>query len=733
MTPVRTFLKQHGISALAASLFALINSWPLISPSRLIAGFDTIAYTLPLQKVAADAMRRGRLPLWNPYLFGGAPHLANPQVGALYPLKWPFIFLPAHRAMMLVIALHLVILAVGMVVLLGGVLRLKTPAPLVGAIVMIGSGVVMAKSAAHYEQIITLAWGPLLLAATEMTVAGRFSTRGRGIAAMGTVTALMLLAGHQQPAYMLLCLAMLWAVVRSVELRRVASLAWIAAGLFTGAAAAAIQLVPAYLLVSESVRGLGLTLDYLSVPAYLLDPKGLATGLLGDIFSPSATSSTGGVEASLFIGAAAAVLAAAGFICGIRSSRHRITVITLATVALVSVVLALGPRTALYQLMFDFAPGFNLFRVPGRWVLVADMALAILVAFGVHSIASRELKRLDLALVGGTGLLAAAILGSGLFQLPGPKTVLSWVAIAAVTYGLVSMSHRGRHTHIITAALIAIPLLELGAISMHSTMREVASLPSDYSFDSPAIAFLQRNPGTILSITADELGDPDYLLRTLRPNMNSTIQIRSLDGYDGGPWLTQRWVDAMKALTGGTFNPDLTLRAQIAQPLDAEALAMFGVRWILLDADRFDPDAFVPGWGEPLALDDAVGVWKNPAYRGEAFLGGANTGEPIRLKRPRPEAFEAQVDARDEGTLVITEQWDAGWQAEVDGRAAEVEPVDGSLLGVAVPSGKHTVRLTYRAPGLALGAGITASAIVAMLLLGTGLLSKRRRPTTGDG
>ena len=32
----------------------------------------------------------GKIPLWTPYVFSGMPFLADPQVGAWYPLNWPF-------------------------------------------------------------------------------------------------------------------------------------------------------------------------------------------------------------------------------------------------------------------------------------------------------------------------------------------------------------------------------------------------------------------------------------------------------------------------------------------------------------------------------------------------------------------------------------------------------------------------------------------------------------------
>jgi uncharacterized membrane protein YfhO len=39
--------------------------------------------------------------------------------------------------------------------------------------------------------------------------------------------------------------------------------------------------------------------------------------------------------------------------------------------------------------------------------------------------------------------------------------------------------------------------------------------------------------------------------------------------------------------------------------------------------------------------------------------------------------------------LTVTEQFDPGWSAEVDGESADVVQVDGFLVGVEVPAGRH--------------------------------------------
>ena len=55
----------------------------------VLAGGDLQTYFFPYWTAAARAFQAGRLPLWNPDLFAGAPLLANSQAGVFYPLNWP--------------------------------------------------------------------------------------------------------------------------------------------------------------------------------------------------------------------------------------------------------------------------------------------------------------------------------------------------------------------------------------------------------------------------------------------------------------------------------------------------------------------------------------------------------------------------------------------------------------------------------------------------------------------
>ena len=64
--------------------------WRLLAPKpedrlAIVEGDFTEQY-FPLWAIIAAGWVEGRIPLWNPALFGGQPALADPQSGALYPL-----------------------------------------------------------------------------------------------------------------------------------------------------------------------------------------------------------------------------------------------------------------------------------------------------------------------------------------------------------------------------------------------------------------------------------------------------------------------------------------------------------------------------------------------------------------------------------------------------------------------------------------------------------------------
>jgi hypothetical protein len=113
---------------------------------------------------------------------------------------------------------------------------------------------------------------------------------------------------------------------------------------------------------------------------------------------------------------------------------------------------------------------------------------------------------------------------------------------------------------------------------------------------------------------------------------------------------------------------------------------------------------------------------------------GDHGGDELAAPRPctlhRPHAAEVRLtcDVTAPGYAVVLDAWAPGWTATVDGRDVAVERADLIVRGVRVAPGARVITFRYTTPGLALGAAISALALLnAGLLL---WLTRRRRAPT---
>jgi uncharacterized membrane protein YfhO len=89
--------------------------------------------------------------------------------------------------------------------------------------------------------------------------------------------------------------------------------------------------------------------------------------------------------------------------------------------------------------------------------------------------------------------------------------------------------------------------------------------------------------------------------------------------------------------------------------------------------------------------------------------------------------IDLDVESDGPGYLVVTEAHDRGWRATVDGRPAPIAAANLLFRCVALPAGRHQVRLRYRPRLVAWGAG--ASLLAVALGLSVWELDRRRRVT----
>ena len=208
----------RDVLALLALALAVLVAYRLALFTNLAPGAgDFLYYYLPYWDYVNEALRAGRLPLWNPYLFAGAPLQANPQAMLFYPLRWLFVPFSAEKGILFSAALH---------AWLAGAFTylLARRAAKVGPLPALVAGLIFALNGwatgllGHPNRWATLPWLPAALWLWEMLPSAedqrtlRNPRLRRLLLALAAVWALALLAGHSQTFYNQALIFICWAL-----------------------------------------------------------------------------------------------------------------------------------------------------------------------------------------------------------------------------------------------------------------------------------------------------------------------------------------------------------------------------------------------------------------------------------------------------------------------------------------------------------------------------------------
>jgi hypothetical protein len=690
-TAWRQRLTPERLEVLGAAFVALFVSRNLWLPGRYLSAFDTVAYSAPNLEVTTDAWRSGDLPLWNDTIFGGIVHLGNPQAGALYPPKLIALFVDTNLAMGLIVAGHLVLMAVGTVFLMRR-LGCRPPAGFAAALVMTANGVVLHR-AVQFEQGIVLAWFPvLLLGITSIMGSERPGRPWRSMAATALVTAMVLMAGHPQITYQAVVVAGVWTAAMLARHRSLPRLGDLAVSAGVGALIAMPHLAAALAGTGDAATSFGRDPETLLQPARSTQYHNLLRVLWGTVRDVNESIFAGGGETIGHVGVAVTIIAAVGI--GVLWSRQEKAIaVALSAMAALGIIWALGPLTFVFDVAYEIVPGFDLARASARWLDIMAVAAAIAVGFAIDALMRRDVQPsvvLPAAIIGGVAVLVAATT----LQLPDSTTVAVWVVIALALLALLVTADRWR-PELLTAAVVLVAVVELAGLSQGASIYEASS---DVAFDDLSTApgdALADEEGLVVAFTDDDLGNPPYFVPGFRPNTNTLADVRSLDGYDGGVQVTERWIDLLERLSENA-DPELPLRNALPIPFETEIAADLAVRWVLLDNAR-DPAELLPGWEETRYATEQFSVWENPDWRGPAVARADGETRSLSVERPRPEEVEVDVGGEADETelVVLDQQYAPGWTARADGRDVDTVEADDFFLAARVPPGTETVTFRY--------------------------------------
>jgi hypothetical protein len=370
-------------AAVLVALPALVFGLPALLGHPVLPG-DDLTQNFPLRVLAGQQVRGGHLPLYDPYIWSGAPLLGGWNAGAAYPLTFLFVIAPGAAAWTLNLVLTWVVAGLSMFAFLRA-LRLGSLPALLGALSFAFAGA-MSAQVAHFGLVAGMSWVPVqLLSVLRLTQARTAVSRLRWIAALAAAVGLTILAGEPRAIDNALVIVLIYAAWRIARLRRRCGPAAVsvAAGLALGACLGAVQWLPGLAAVATSQRATSSAALFNSgsLPAkwllLMLVPDLL--GGSGSLGQPSFFASYNLAEVTSYVGILP--LVAAAVLLGRLRLRPRLPEWAVwHIIALVGVVLALGGNTPVGHLLVHL-PLFGDQRLQSRNIMVTDLALAVLLAY----------------------------------------------------------------------------------------------------------------------------------------------------------------------------------------------------------------------------------------------------------------------------------------------------------------------------------------------------------------
>jgi hypothetical protein len=705
-------------------------AWPFIRPGTYVYGFDTVSYTGPATRTVFDAWHQLQVPLWSDKMFGGVPFLGRLGAQALYFPNLPFSFFSLNTALDLSMAAHLLLLGIGFLVFIRSGLRLAAPAGSFVAVSVLASAFVGVKTLS-FDQLVALACLPWILYFAEKVISQK--NFYRYVAGLSVSASALILGGHPQFIYLFIGFSVLYIVTRIADTKAWHSVLPLSVGALLILGVTALQVYATYSLNSSSVMAAKKSIESLSSPAFLLPTNRAIAGVIGNPFSEMPIGVTGAGEAIAGFGFAAVLLAIVGCFA-LWSKKRYYSLVALFFAAIISVSLSFGPTSKIFEFFYKYVPGFGSARVPGRLLAIALVSIVILAAHGICHLGTTRKSGLNIFATYATLVFAI------LFALVSTATAQRFLTGTSKTYFLVGIAMFIAVLFLINSSygpmslivfLLIFTLVPSIISQRHSPARSAQHTEPFETARSEITDFLRDQEGLVIAMTYDRTDNPSYLVKTLRPNTNILNNIELIDGYDGGMWVQKRWVQSMKALTGGVFNNDLTVRSQVVFPLVASVLARLGVRWALVDTEVVGASAQLTGWNGPLMTDRTVQLWENPDWRGiatiyvQSIMARSETEVMAHMKNPEMatialvednlrtlvctsacstqspfphgsgirNGFETNVPIPSIAAIHVS--WSQDWQVYVNGVRTKQFPINENQVGVLLPAGHNDISYQY--------------------------------------
>lgn len=789
----RRWSRRDWAAIVLLALLVTLFFWRILTPNLADrASFPPGDFSHQFWAFATFEVRElssGRIPLWNPYTYAGAPFWADIQSAVLYPGSLLTLLLSGAWgfslfALEVEAILHFWLAGIFTYLFVRRLTRHRGAA-LFAAITFTFSGYLTGYPGQQLAVLETDIWLPLLLYLADRALLDRSGERPylrpspSAMLTAGLVWGVTLLAGHPQSAMFVFYTFILYVMFLLLTWRRhpgsqsaqqptrepptphsplPTPYSLLLTPLLTiciGVGLSAIAWLPSLEYMRLSVRAAGVY-DSMATGFPLYDPIQMLLPGSVSFYSP------------LYVGVLPLLLA----VWAALVLRQRETTYWggLATGAL---LLSFGGETFLYTPFYLLVPGFSVFRDQERAAFIVSFALAVLAGYGFkYQTSNQQTPNSKLQtvvgwlLVGAVGLVLLFFYGlnNAGWQDDSPFNFLLgrsvWLAILlALIWGVMKIGEWRSETRDLGSgtsgkrlktgervqrttpySLLAISYLLLVTFDLFSVNWKTninPSLPEAQTAVPALVQAIQQDasPGEVFRVYNEYRIYENYGVPYAMEDAWGASPLR-LDRYDAmyRSLRMERVWELLNVKYVITWRNELYAPSEIIYQETTGDDVTYVHRlnhispraWFVYQVEEVDDGAALARL-DAFSFDPTQVALVPPDMSVFAVgrVPGDETGQ-IEIDHRAPGTILLHVNTPADGLLVLSEVYYPGWQAIVDSQRVPIVRTDYTLRGVPIPAGNHRVQIFYRPATIAWGAVISGATLTAVAMTGLWFWLRRK-------
>jgi hypothetical protein len=457
--------------------------------------------------------------------------------------------------------------------------------------------------------------------------------------------------------------------------------------------------------------------------------------------------------------------------------RDRYTWLALAAVV-VGVLFSMGKYTPFYNILFDYFPGIDRFRVPKMIMFIPVMGLGVIAARGLDILLDDDVRKtrqfrgylygvlaLPVLLIILLGSLLVGqqlwinmfseLIGQPTRYEQGPQLIPQrWnnmvietgiaIAVAAAFAAVIfSFSRKWITASIIPFVLLTLYLADVGRINAKFLFLVDAPHKVNEA-KTPVIEFLSRESKAFRVLPMDGT-DPMRFVSNQLPVM-----------FTSNPVQQQRWQNFLDAFNLLSSMPDILNvkylvygdaqyaqeKGQLGNKYQPVYQSPDGTQVVLENKSVLPKAWLVPAVAQINDLQRTLSILQNPSFdprkaaivespppfpMADPISGVVFPPDSAAVTTYEGEKIAVTAKAPQNALLILGEKYYRGWKASVDGKPADIVPVNHILRGVYLPPGDHKVEFIFDPLPFKIGKYLTLAsfALFAGMLVREWLIRKR--------